>query len=158
MAPTKGRGHGNIFLINSMKYCYGCGHTTAGEPLFCNSCGRSYDVKLCPKLHLNPRLAEACSQCGSRDLSTPQPRVPLRWHLLAFLVQFLSGIFLAFLTSPVLLDLLQHIPSHSRISHGQLIVILLLTALWSTWTLFPRWSRRAIYRSIKRRRELRKSG
>src|SRR5258707_4863267 len=141
-----------------MKYCYACGHRTGGEPLFCNSCGRSYDVKLCPKLHPNPRLAEACSQCGSRDLSTPQPRIPLRCQLLAFLAQVTSGIFLASLTLPFLLDLLQHIPSHSKIRHGQLIVVLLLTGLWSTWMLFPRWSRRAIYRSIKRRKELRKSG
>ena len=31
---------------------------TAGEPLFCNFCGRSYDLKLCPHRHPNPRNEE----------------------------------------------------------------------------------------------------
>jgi len=60
-----------------MKYCHHCGRLTPGEPLFCQSCGRTYDVKLCSRLHVNSRSAEVCSQCGSRDLSTPQPKVPL---------------------------------------------------------------------------------
>jgi hypothetical protein len=58
-----------------MKYCHHCGRLTSGEPMFCQFCGRSYDVKLCPRLHANPRWAEVCSQCGSRELSTPQPKV-----------------------------------------------------------------------------------
>src|SRR5712692_2457604 len=133
-----------------MKYCYECGCTTAGEPIFCNSCGRSYDVKLCPKLHLNPRLAEACSQCGSRDLSTPQPRVPFRWQLLAFVSQLVSGIVLDLITRPVLINLLQDLHSVSKIRHSQTIIILLLISLWSIWTNLPDWFRRVIYRSIKR--------
>src|SRR6266481_1646550 len=59
-----------------MRYCYNCNRATIGDPLFCNFCGRSYNIKLCQKLHVNPRNAEACSRCGSRDLSTPQPKVP----------------------------------------------------------------------------------
>jgi DNA-directed RNA polymerase subunit RPC12/RpoP len=77
-----------------MKYCYHCGHTTGGKPLYCNSCGRTYDVKLCPKLHVNPRLANACSSCGSRVLSTPQPKVPIRWRVAQWVVQIVSAIVL----------------------------------------------------------------
>src|ERR1700676_3131019 len=128
-----------------MKFCYACGHTRGGEPLFCNSCGCSFDVKLCPKLHMNPRLAEACSQCGTRDLSTPQPRVPMRWQLLAVLTQFLSGIFIALLTLLVLLQLLKGFFSNPKIHHSQMILILLLTALWSIWSILPGCFRRAIY-------------
>src|SRR5438445_562240 len=84
-----------------MKYCYACGHRTRGEPLFCNFCGRSYDVKLCPKLHVNPRSAEACSQCGSRDLSIPQPRIPLLWPFVAALTQAVFGFFLLTLSLSV---------------------------------------------------------
>lgn len=138
-----------------MKFCYACAHTTGGEPLFCNSCGCSFDVKLCPKLHLNPKLAEACSQCGSRDLSTPQPRVPLHWRLLAFLVQFLSGIFIALLTLLVLLETLKGILSNPQIHRSHVILLLLLTALWLIWSILPDWFRRAIYRSIKSRQEVR---
>ena len=60
-----------------MRYCLNCNRITAGQPLFCNFCGRSYDVKLCPSRHVNPRSAEVCSECGARDFSTPAPTVPL---------------------------------------------------------------------------------
>src|SRR5438552_18431561 len=72
MAASNGRSRNTT----SVKFCYHCGRVTVGEPLFCNFCGRSYDVKLCPKLHANPRGTRVCSKCGSTELSTPQPRVP----------------------------------------------------------------------------------
>ena len=57
-----------------MRYCNYCRKFTAGNAPFCNFCGRSYGVKLCPRGHKNPRAAEACSECGSMDLSTPSPQ------------------------------------------------------------------------------------
>ena len=60
-----------------MRYCHNCHRITAGKPLFCNHCGCTYQIKLCPRLHINPRAAQTCSQCGSRDLSSPQPKVPV---------------------------------------------------------------------------------
>ena len=76
-----------------MKYCYNCNRVTIGEPLFCNFCGRSYNIKLCPKLHVNPRYAEACSHCGIRELSTPQPKVPFWATILLFFMSLIPGIF-----------------------------------------------------------------
>lgn len=55
-----------------MRLCHSCYRLTLGSPRFCNSCGRSYDVKLCPSGHRNARTATACAECGSRELSTPQ--------------------------------------------------------------------------------------
>src|ERR1700689_3103953 len=81
-----------------MKYCYYCNRMTTGEPVFCNFCGRSYNVKLCPRLHVNSRISEVCSQCGSRDLSTPQPKVPLKARILVFLLMTLVGSALLFFT------------------------------------------------------------
>lgn len=60
-----------------MRFCTGCRHLTAGSPSFCPSCGRTYNVKLCPKLHVNDRTVNICSECGSRELSIPQPRLLL---------------------------------------------------------------------------------
>ena len=60
-----------------MRYCHNCHKVTTGEPLFCQFCGSTYDAKLCPARHMNPRWATVCSQCGSRDLSTPAPKIPL---------------------------------------------------------------------------------
>ena len=134
-----------------MKYCYECGCTTAGEPLFCNFCGRSYDVKLCPKLHVNPRLAEACSQCGSRDLSTPQPKVPVRWRILAFVAQFLSAAALIVFSYRFFLEIMGDIKSHSQPHYRDLILAALLILLWTLWSMLPDSFRRLIHRSISRR-------
>lgn len=70
-----------------MRYCHNCHRLTAGKPIFCNYCGRSFDVKLCSKMHVNPRAAQACSQCGSKELSSPQPKIPM---LLRPLIVFLQ--------------------------------------------------------------------
>src|SRR2546427_9169501 len=86
-----------------MTYCFHCGNLTMGKPLFCNRCGRSFDVRLCPRLHPNPRHAEVCSQCGSSELSTPQPKVSIWWRVLAFLIRVLIGTFLTVLSILVLL-------------------------------------------------------
>ncbi len=57
-----------------MRYCANCKKLTPGKPPYCNFCGRTYGVKLCPRGHKNPRIAECCSECGSMELSTPAPQ------------------------------------------------------------------------------------
>jgi len=57
-----------------MRYCSNCKKLTSGKPPYCIHCGRTYGVRLCPRGHRNPRVAEACSECGSMDLSTPSPQ------------------------------------------------------------------------------------
>ena len=61
-----------------MKYCRSCRRLTSGEPLFCTTCGKSYNLRLCRKLHANPRNARVCAKCGSKDLSVPQPALSLQ--------------------------------------------------------------------------------
>jgi hypothetical protein len=36
---------------------------------FCGQCGRSFGVRLCPKGHASPPYANACTVCGSTELS-----------------------------------------------------------------------------------------
>ena len=119
----------------SLAYCYNCGKFTAGDPLFCGTCGRSYDVKLCPRLHRNPRGAEVCSKCGSRDLSTPQPKIPMSWRLLALVVKLGVGLLL-FYASLSLLIALVRTPAFQ-----QLLVIFgfLLCGLWYLYSKLPDW-------------------
>ena len=136
-----------------MTYCYQCGHITPGEPLFCNHCGRSYDVKLCPRLHRNPRSAEACSQCGSRDLSTPQPRVPLWVPILQFLLLLVPGLILAVVSAVVLgLFLIELVRSRNMLA-GAFLLSIALASLWWVWAQLPTWFRRLIHHMLKRRRE-----
>jgi hypothetical protein len=131
-----------------MKYCYECGRMTAGEPLFCNFCGRSYDVKLCPRHHPNPRIAEVCSQCGSHDLSTPQPKVSGWWRVLEVLLRLSLGVFLACLSLLILLKVL----ATPEAQNALLGLGLLVAVLWWLWSQLPDWLRKLVRRSLERRR------
>lgn len=131
-----------------MKYCYECGRMTAGEPLFCNFCGRSYDVKLCPSRHPNPRIAEVCSQCGSRDLSIPQPKVSFWWKIVAWLVRVLLGLFLGCLSLVLLITaLLRPEAQQALLGLGILVAI-----LWWMLSQLPNWFRKLVRRSFERKR------
>jgi hypothetical protein len=130
-----------------MKYCYHCGRVTGGEPLFCQFCGRSYDVKLCPRLHQNPRFATVCSECGSRELSTPQPNVSIWWKVLGFLLQIFFGVVLAYVSLSVLLTLLKS----PMVQAGFVLLLLLLGLLWALWLMLPEWFRNLIYRLLRRK-------
>jgi hypothetical protein len=135
-----------------MKFCFECGHTTRGEPLFCNFCGHSYEMKFCPKLHANPRFAEACSHCGSRDLSVPQPRVPFAFLLVVVLVQGFTGSLLALVSIRFAILLTAAVRSHSE-NYETLIVIIVLAVCWFLWTHFPTLLRRAIRRAMMTRKD-----
>jgi hypothetical protein len=129
-------------------YCYFCGHLTPGEPVFCNYCGRSYDVKRCPRLHANPRGADVCSRCGSRELSTPQPRVPASWKLLAILVRLAAGLLLFSAT----LVFLVVVTRSQEVRRAAVTIGLVLGSLWLAWTKLPDWLQEAIRRAVLRRR------
>ena len=131
-----------------MTYCYNCGHMTAGEPLFCSKCGRTYDVKLCPRLHPNPRNAEVCSKCGSRELSTPQPKIPMSWRLLAIIARLGIGLSLFYASLSLVIALL-HTPEVQR---ALVAVGMLLGCLWWLWSKLPDWLQELI-RVLWKRKE-----
>jgi hypothetical protein len=131
-----------------MNYCYNCGHITPGEPLYCNYCGRSYDVKLCPRHHPNPRSADVCSQCGSRELSTPQPKVPVMWKLLAIIIRLGLGLFLFYVT----LSFLVAVAKTTEFQQGLVAFALLLIALWLVWSKLPDWLQDILRNLVKRKR------
>jgi RNA polymerase subunit RPABC4/transcription elongation factor Spt4 len=134
-----------------MKYCYQCGRLTSGDPLFCNFCGRSYDLKLCPRHHPNPRIAEVCSQCGSRELSTPQPRVSVWWHFFEFLVRVALGALLVSASLAILAEVLREMLASPQLQSGLLGLGMLLGILWWLWSKLPQWFRQAIRHALKRR-------
>ncbi len=80
-----------------MRFCNNCKRMTAGQPSFCPQCGASYGVKLCPRSHPNPRSAEVCSQCGSKDLSTPHQKLPFWLFLLLLPLRGFGWLILFFL-------------------------------------------------------------
>jgi hypothetical protein len=132
-----------------MTYCYNCGHITPGEPMFCNHCGRSYDVKLCSRLHPNPRTADVCSKCGSRELSTPQPKVPAMWKLLAILLRLGLGLLLVYVT----LSFLVALARTTQFQQAFVCIALLLAGLWLVWSKLPDWLQDVIRSATKRGRK-----
>jgi len=131
-----------------MKYCYQCGRMTNGEPLFCNHCGRSYDVKLCPRMHQNPRGAEVCSKCGSRELSTPQPKIPMSWRLLAILARLGLGLMLFYASLSLVIALVRT----PEVQKAMVALGVLLAGLWWLWTKLPDWFQELI-RALWKRKE-----
>jgi DNA-directed RNA polymerase subunit RPC12/RpoP len=141
-----------------MKFCYGCGHVTSGTPLYCNTCGRTYNVKLCPRRHMNPRYAEACSQCGSRELSTPQPRVPWWVSTVEILLTLIPGSFLGFVSVFVVITIGMVLVEDPGMIVLLVIASIALGILWAIWSETPSWFRSAVYRLVRRRRNRERAG
>ena len=128
-----------------MKYCYQCGKMTAGEPLYCGTCGRTYDVKLCPRHHVNPRGAEVCSKCGSRELSTPQPKIPAAIQLLGLLVRLGLGLLLAYTSLSLIVALIRSPEVRQLLAAFGI----LLAVLWGLWMKLPDWFREALHEFVR---------
>lgn len=123
-----------------MRFCNQCGKMTAGEPLYCSTCGRTYDVRLCPRQHANPRGAEVCSKCGSRELSTPQPKIPLGLQFLALMVRLVLGLLLFYATLSLFIALVRS----PQVQQLLVACGILLAVLWVLWSKLPDWSREAL--------------
>ena len=138
------------FHFYDMKYCYHCDRVTIGEPLFCNFCGRSYDVKFCPKLHVNPRGTFVCSKCGSSELTTPQPRVPFWAKIFLFLLTLVPGLILVLIS----IGLVAFFVNRFLFSHDMLLglaaIDFVLGVLWWGWTQIPLYFRKTIHRWLQR--------
>ncbi|MGA3197376.1 MAG: zinc ribbon domain-containing protein [Terriglobales bacterium] len=123
-----------------MKYCNQCGKMTAGDALYCSHCGRTYDVRLCPRQHVNPRGAEVCSKCGSRELSTPQPAIPIVLQFLVLMARIVLGLALFYAT----LELVIVLARSAQVQQFFLACGGLLAVLWVLWSKLPNWSRDAL--------------
>ena len=133
-----------------MRYCHYCHRITPGEPLFCNFCARSYEFKLCPHRHSNPRNAEVCSQCGSRELSTPHPRVPLWLTPLLFLLSALPGLLLLAVTAVFFVGFVRVLVSNQQLLFQAMLAGLLLAFVWYLYLHLPHFLRRFLTRLFNR--------
>lgn len=135
-----------------MRYCTSCRHITTGTPLFCTFCGHSFDVRLCPRLHVNARGAQVCAECGSRDLSQPQRRGSFLSRLSTTGLSVLPGALLWLLSIVVLLAFVQAVLTNQQVQ-GQLIAVLLLLAvLWWVYVQIPGPIKRIVHRGFKGRK------
>lgn len=112
-----------------MKYCFSCRRVTGGKPFFCNHCGRSYESKFCSRLHKNPRSAQACSQCGSRDLSMPQAYLSW-WRKARIMVSTIFGYILLLMTSAYAVFFVYRLIVSPNTLLRPMILGLLISLLW----------------------------
>lgn len=136
-----------------MKYCFNCGRVNAGEPLFCNTCGRSFDRKLCPRFHPNPRSADICSRCGSRELSTPQPKVSFGWRILEWLVRMGVGALLVILALLFVSDVFSELMGSPVVQNGLVLIVFMFLILAWIWGKLPDWFRKFIRSQLRKRRD-----
>ncbi len=133
-----------------MRYCNQCHRITPGEPLFCNFCGRSYNFKLCQHRHPNPRNAEVCNQCGSRELSTPQPRVPLWLAPLIRLLTILPGLLLASVSVVFVFGLVRALLSSQQLLFQAILAGLMLSFAWYLYSRLPHFLQRLLTKLFTR--------
>jgi hypothetical protein len=125
---------------------------TAGKPLFCSFCGRTYDIKLCPRLHPNRRAAQVCAQCGSRDLSTPQPKVSFWWRIVEWLAKVLLALLLFLLSCAGAIAVLEGLLRSPQLQCGLIGLAILLGLLWWIWSELPEWFRKLVRKSLQKTR------
>ena len=132
-----------------MKYCYNCNRITVGDPLFCNFCGKSYNVKLCPRLHVNPRTAEVCPRCGSRDLSTPQPKVPFWGRTMVAFVTVVLQLLILTLAFLFALIFLKAVFTNTNVLNALVGIGIMLALLWWIWLQLPQSMRKTMHRLLR---------
>ena len=120
-----------------MRYCNQCHRITTGEPMFCQYCGSTYNVKLCPSRHVNPRTAELCSQCGSRDLTIPAPRGRVWTAPLIYALSLLPGVLLFLVSVWFLYAFLNAVLTNQALLGNFLALGILLGVLWYAYMHLP---------------------
>jgi len=137
-----------------MRFCNSCKKLTTGKPLFCQHCQSTFDLKLCPHRHENPRSATYCSQCGSSDLSTPQPRPPLIIRLIFLLLPILPGLLLILLSLLAVVGAAQAILTNQELAGRFVCAVLMLALLWFCYLqLADSFAGKAVRKLIGRKRK-----
>jgi RNA polymerase subunit RPABC4/transcription elongation factor Spt4 len=133
-----------------MRYCLNCSRMTLGEPRFCTFCGRTYEAKLCPRLHVNPREAQVCSECGSRDLTTPAPKPPFWLYPVLLLFSMLSGFVLLSLSLGYLVTYFYVLFARPALLLPFMLLGLVLGGLWLLYVGMPGIVRAKLQKRIRK--------
>lgn len=110
-------------------------------------------MKLCPRLHVNSRISQVCSQCGSREFSTPQPKVPLLTRLFVVTVTGLLGTVLIGFALFVIGVFLEQLVTQTNVLNDLIGIGIMVFVLSWIWTQIPLWIRKTIHRMIEGRRK-----
>lgn len=119
-----------------MRRCTTCFRYSPGHPTFCNYCGRSYNVRICARGHINTRSAQFCAECGSEDLSTPSAPESFLSRLAHWSVLGGLGAFLALVLISLVVSLLASL-DWSQVAPRLAMLLVVLGVLYWASTLLP---------------------
>ncbi len=105
--------------------------------MYCPTCGRSYNLKICARGHANPRNTQFCPTCGSGEFSTPAPPERLSSHLARAVLQFTIGVGLLAVLASLVVVVASHL-DWSTMSQPLISVLVLLCLVYWLTTLLPR--------------------
>jgi hypothetical protein len=142
-----------------MKRCNYCFRYALDQPTFCPYCGRSYDVRLCPRGHVNPRNVQFCATCGSDELSTPAPPESLLGRLSRWTLKITLYMTAAVMLMAIGAGLVASL-DWSMLAQPLVALLLMLGVIYWTTTLLPgpikkvgKAAGRQIAKSVKSRRK-----
>jgi hypothetical protein len=137
-----------------MKYCTNCRRLSPGDPLFCTQCGRTYDVRLCPRHHPNGRGADVCSECGSRDLTQPAPRRGLSGRLVPVAARLVIVSVIVIVPIVLMLGMVHAVLADAQLQLNLVGLLLIGAGGWWAWNQLPgviRSGLRSGVRSMRRK-------
>lgn len=138
-----------------MRYCTSCRRLSAGTPLFCIGCGRTFRVRLCPRLHQNSRRAEVCAQCGSRDLTEPAARARSTDRIVVLALRVLPVALVVIVPAIAMLAIVRAVLIDPELQREVMAMAVLITAATWAWRQLPgavRSSTRSVVRLLRYRR------
>jgi hypothetical protein len=119
-----------------MRRCTACFRFHPGTPTFCSYCGRSFDVRICPRGHRNLRGVQFCAECGSADLSTPAPPASFLHHVSGVVLYFFSALTISLIVLVAGLAVIHSI-DWSALTPSLIALVLMVGFLYWTTTLLP---------------------
>src|SRR5690242_8070628 len=119
-----------------MRRCNYCFRYAVGQPLYCPTCGRSYESRICGRGHVNPRNTHFCPTCGSGDFSTPAPPESFLGWILRWMLQLFVGAAVALLIIAAAVSVVARI-DWNQLTPSLVSLLLMIGVLYWLTTLLP---------------------
>jgi len=119
-----------------MRRCNYCFRYAVGDPLYCPTCGRSYDARICSRGHLNSRTTQFCTACGSSEFSTPAPPETALGWVSRWVLQLFVGVCVGILIIAAVGSILVHI-DWNALTEPLVSLMLMVGVLYWLTTLLP---------------------